>query len=167
MSEAEAWPDLPSLGEYRYAVAIHEAGHAVVFACYGIEVLRMQLSKPGSTLTGETHSGEIIAANRTDLVASLMAGDIAVDLICDPRMSAGVRSARDQQLLRHYEQELHFTDHERSVAHSAASRAIDAHRRHVISIADALIAKMDGRLEVAALEPLLAPVRDECERSRR
>lgn len=162
--ETEDWPELPSSTESRFAVAVHEAGHAIVFACLGFELQRVQLSEPGSKLIGSTLSGEFVAAERTDLLASLLAGDMAVDAICDSRVSAEMKSARDQQLLRKLDRELGITEGEKRIARRKAGEVVEAQRKHIITVANALIATPDGLLEGAPLDELLAPVRDECGR---
>jgi hypothetical protein len=113
-------------------VAVHEAGHAIVFACLGFELQRVQLSEPGSKLIGSTLSGEFVAAERTDLLASLLAGDMAVDAICDSRVSAEMKSARDQQLLRKLDRELGITEGEKRIARRKAGEVVEAQRKHII-----------------------------------
>src|SRR3989442_8928261 len=67
--------------ELRFAVAIHEAGHAIAFASVGIDVLSMWIG-PEPNPSGRTQSGEIVAASRSDYLATIYAGDLAVDELC-------------------------------------------------------------------------------------
>jgi hypothetical protein len=145
--------------ERRYAVAIHEAGHAITFAAVGIDVLYIWIG-PGPDPIGVTQSGEVLAANRPDYLATLYASHIAVEELCDGyRLPEDASYGSDQQQLRRAELELSITDGERSQAQASARQIIRTWREQVVALANALLAAPNGRLLGANLDTQLASVR--------
>jgi hypothetical protein len=145
--------------ERRYSVAIHEAGHAITFAAVGIDVVCIWI-EAGPDPSGCTKSGEIIAANRPDYLATLYASDIAVEELCGGyRLPVDMSSGSDQQQLRRAELELGITDDERSQAQSGARKIIQVWREQVVALANAVLAATNGQLVGANLDNQLAPVR--------
>jgi hypothetical protein len=145
--------------ELRFAVAIHEAGHAVAFAAVGIDVLSMWIGS-GSDPGGRTRSGEIIGANRSDFLATLYAADIAVEELCAGYRLPIVQSpASDQEQLRRSESALNITGSERTRAQARALQVIRTWHKQVLALANALLAAPEGRLLGADLDNQLAPVR--------
>src|SRR5207244_1935636 len=53
------------VSELRYAVAIHEAGHAIAFAAVGIDVTSVWIAS-GDKPSGRTVSGDFYGADRSD-----------------------------------------------------------------------------------------------------
>lgn len=151
--------DTIAVTDHRFAVAIHEAGHAIAFAVVGIDVLRIWIG-PGPNPSGLTQSGEIIAASRPDFLATLYASDIAVEELCGGHRLPLVSSpASDQEQLRRAEVELEITDYERSLAQERAREIVKIWREQVVAIANALLAAPDGQLVGRDLDNQLASVR--------
>lgn len=147
--------------EPRFAVAIHEAGHAIAFGAVGIDVLSVWIGS-GSNPSGHTESGEIIAADRADFLATLYAGDIAVEELCGGYRLAIVQSpASDQEQLRRSELQLGIAEGERTRAQVTARRIVQTWKEQVVAIANALLGAPDGRLLGADLDNQLAPVREQ------
>jgi hypothetical protein len=145
--------------ELRFAVAIHEAGHAIAFASVGIDVLSMWIA-PEPNPSGRTQSGEIIAASRSDFLATIYAGDLAVDELCGGyRLPVVQGAASDQEQLRRSELELGITDDERTRAQARARQIVRAQCERVVALANALLRAPDGRLLGADLDDQLAHVR--------
>jgi hypothetical protein len=145
--------------EVRFAVAIHEAGHAIAFAGVGIDVVHVWIG-PGPKPNGDTKSGEIIAASRPDFLATLYASDIAVEELCSGyRLPADTSSASDQEQLRRAELKLGITTAERSRAQERAREIVRLWHDAVIDLANALLAAPNGRLVGAKLDDQLASVR--------
>lgn len=115
---------------------------------------------PGSNPSGRTQSGEIIAANRPDFLATLYAGDIAVEQLCGGYRLPVVQSpASDHEQLRQSELELSISGSERTHAQARAHQIVRMWHERVIALANALLAAPDGRLLGAELDNQLAPVR--------
>ncbi len=115
---------------------------------------------PGPDPSGRTQSGEIIAANRPDYLATLYASDIAVEELCGGyRLPVVPSPASDQEQLRRAELELAITDYERSLAQARAREIVRIWRDKVLALANALLAAPDGQLVGANLDNQLAPVR--------
>jgi len=116
----------------------------------------------GPNPSGRTQSGEIIAASRPDFLATLYAGDIAVEELCSGYRLPVVQSpASDQEQLRRSELELGITDDERTSAQATARQFVRAQHERVVALANALLAAPDGRLLGADLDYQLAPVRNQ------
>ena len=147
--------------EIRFAVAIHEAGHAIAFGVVGIDVLSVWIGS-GSNPSGHTQSGEIVAAGRPDFLATLYAGDIAVEELCGGYRLPIVQSpASDQEQLRRSELELGIAESERTRAQARARRIVQTWKQQVVALANALLAAPDGQLLGADLDNQLAPVREQ------
>ena len=145
--------------ERRYAVAIHEAGHAITFAAAGIDVLWVWIGQ-GHNPSGRTRSGEVIAASRPDFLATLYAGDIAVEELCGGyRLPVVPTPGSDYEQLRRAEVKLKVTDYERSDAQARAHEIVRARREQVVALANALLAAPDCQLVGANLDNQLASVR--------
>lgn len=116
----------------------------------------------GSNPSGHTQSGEIVAAGRPDFLATLYAGDIAVEELCGGyRLPIVQSSASDQEQLRRSELELGIAESERTSAKATARRIVQARKEQVVALANALLAAPDGRLLGADLDNQLAPVREQ------
>jgi hypothetical protein len=147
--------------ELRFAVAIHEAGHAVAFAGVGIDVLSVRISS-SSNPSRNTQSGEIVAAGRPDFLATLYAGDIAVEELCGGYRLPIVQSpASDQEQLRRSELKLGIADNERTRAQARARQIVQTWNQLVVALANALLAAPDGRLRGTDLDNQLAPIREQ------
>lgn len=147
--------------EIRFAVAIHEAGHAIAFGVVGIDVLSVWIGS-GSNPSGHTQSGEIVAAGRPDFLATLYAGDMAVEELCGGYRLPIVQSpASDHEQLRRSELELGIADNERARAQVRARQIVQTWHQQVVALANALLAAPDGQLLGADLDNQLAPVREQ------
>jgi hypothetical protein len=145
----------------RFAVAIHEAGHAIAYAAVGIDVLSMWIG-PGPNPSGRTQSGEIIAADRSDFLATLYASDVAVEELCEGYHLPVVESpASDEEQLRRAELKLGITDDERSRAKSRAREIVQSWRGQVVALANLLLMAPNGRLAGRDLDIQLAPIRNQ------
>lgn len=145
--------------ELRFAVAIHEAGHAIAFAAVGIDVLSVWIGS-GPNPSGRTKSGEIIAASRPDFLATFYAADIAVEELCGGYRLPLVQSpASDEEQLRRSESELGTTDNERIRAQARARQIVQMWHMRVVALANEPLASPGGRLVGADLDNQLASVR--------
>jgi hypothetical protein len=102
--------DAKEFSQRRFAVAVHDAGRAVVGACLGFEVPKVQMVATESKLGGLTSSGAFAYAERTDFLSIWPAGEMAA------------------------------TDAEKRIARRKAREVVNAQREHIISIANALLA---------------------------
>jgi hypothetical protein len=148
--------------ERRYAVAIHEAGHAITFAAVGIDVLRIWIC-PGPNPSGDARSGEINAASRPEFLATLYASDIAVEELCGGyRLPLDTSPGSDQEQLRRAEARLEIKNQERSEAQTLARKIVRFWSAQLVALANALLATPDGQLVGANLDQQLASVRRQC-----
>lgn len=147
--------DSASSDEYRFAVAIHEAGHAIVAAYVGFDVLELRLEPKGG---GQTF-GRDFAGERVDYLAQWFAGDAAVSAICGTyRLPADTNPNSDQEMLRRDIRVLAATVLEQRRAKTRARQIVRGQRIQIIAIARALLATRNGRLAGKVLEKLLTPV---------
>ena len=144
------------------AVAVHEAGHAVVMVQVGaptpdVHLLVRTVSDPG----GFTKAlDEWVAAERTDFLAVFYAGDIAVEEIYGDRLPEDTTPQSDRDLLRKYERELGATEDEKLRAQRNARKIVKDQRKYVLGVARAVLANPGNHLAAAELDELLAPMRD-------
>jgi hypothetical protein len=151
--------DTVAVTDRRFAVAIHEAGHAIAFAAVGIDVVSVWIGS-GPNPSGRTNSGDFIGADRSDFLATLYASDIAVEELCDGYRLPIVESpASDQEQLRRAELELGITEDERSRAKSRAREIVRSWREQVVALANVLLGAPSGRLVGRDLDVQLAPIR--------
>jgi hypothetical protein len=150
--------DASAMRDRRFAVAIHEAGHAVVFAYLGFDVSYLEMGLDPDP-SGRARGDEIPWTDRTDYMATLHAGNVAVEELCDGyRLPIVASPASDEAQLTRVETELDASDYEKTQAPVRARQIVQACRNEVAAIANALLASPNGRLEGHALEDLLAPV---------
>jgi hypothetical protein len=148
--------------ERQLAIAVHEAGHAVVMVQVGaptpdVHLLVRTESDPG----GFTKAlGEWVAAERTDFLAVFYAGDIAVEEIYGDRLPEDTTPQSDRELLRKYERELGATEDEKLRAQRNARKIVKDQRKYVLAVAHAVLANPGNHLAAAELDELLAPIRD-------
>jgi ATP-dependent Zn protease len=141
--------------DYRFAVAVHEAGHAVVAAYLRFDVDHIEMKGMG----GQAVSGPFVFADRVDYMAPWSAGNAAVEEVCAGyRLPVDANANSDHEKLRWIERELAATDEEKRLARSKARKIVRSQRLHIVTIAEALLASEGGRLEGEELERLLTPV---------
>jgi hypothetical protein len=151
--------NLRGASERRYAVAIHEAGHAVAFAAVGIDVVSVWIG-PGPDPSGRTESGDFVGADRSDFLATLYASDIAVEELCDGyRLPIVESTSSDQEQLRRAERDLGIKDDERSRAKARAREIVLSWREHLVALANVLVVAPNERLVGGDLDSQLAPIR--------
>jgi hypothetical protein len=149
------------LETYRFAVAVHEAGHGVVGATVGFQVPAIRLESKGG---GQTSGGEFAGDGRfsSDTIQRLswwFAGDAAVEEICGGyRLPVDTRPNSDVEKLRREVRVLSATESDQRQAQALAKKVVRSQRVHIITIAEALLAAKDGRLAGKELETLLTPV---------
>jgi hypothetical protein len=144
--------------ELRFAVAIHEAGHTVVFAFLRFDVPYVEMGL-GPNPSGRAHGREIPWTDRIDYVATIHAGNVAVEVLCGGyRLPVVANPASDEAQLARVETELDASDFEKGQAPVRARQIVQACRDELVAIANALLASPNGRLEGQSLEALLTPV---------
>ncbi len=150
--------------QYFYAVACHEAGHAVVQAGVGMEVnevrmLQIGTLRPGGSSSAGTGFDEIYEIS--DYLASIMAGDIAVEETCGSyRLPVDDGPRSDQAEIRRVTS---ATEGDLLRAQRKARALVQIHRQPIIALAKALldVPPIEGVRSLTGLEldEFLAPVR--------
>jgi hypothetical protein len=144
--------------EHRRAVAIHEAGHAVVFAFLGVDVPHVQMGHNPDP-SGHTLGRNIPVTDRISFLAPLHAGNVAVEELCgDYRLPIVPSPASDEAQIGLVEAITRASDDEKAQAPARARDIIQLCRDEVVAIAEALLAAPNGRLEGQPLQDLLVPV---------
>jgi hypothetical protein len=142
----------------RFAVAIHEAGHAVVFAYLGFDVSQVEMGLDPDP-SGRAHGREIPWTDRIDYMATFHAGNIAVEELCGGyRLPVIASNASDEAQLARVESAINASASEKAQAPMRARQIVRACRDEVAAVANGLLASPNGRLQGHGLEDLLAPV---------
>jgi ATP-dependent Zn protease len=150
--------------QYVYAIACHEAGHAVVQACVGMEVTEVRMvqigaGRPGGSASAGTGEEEIYEIS--DYLASLLAGEIAVEEVCGGYRLPLDHSPRSDEA--EIKRVTSATEYDLVRARRTARALIQTHRQQIIALAEALlrVPPVEGVRRIAGteLDGLLAPVR--------
>jgi hypothetical protein len=150
--------DHVAVTDRRFAVAIHEAGHAVVFAYLGFDVPCVEMGLDPDP-SGQAHADQIPWTDRVDFMATLHAGNVAVEELCGGyRLPVVVSPGSDEAQLARVELTINASDSEKAEAPMRARQIVQACRAELVGIANALLGSPNGRLESLALEALLEPV---------